>query len=302
MRPQVVAVGNANVDITCFVTRIPEPDADVFAENFHVGAGGSAANFAVASKRLGAEAYVVAVLGRDLLSEIYLRSLRRSGVNTDGLIRADLPTGIVLILHEKGAQRRMITFRGANALLNEENLRKKENLLKSCDLVHVTSVMRTSLEAVLRIVKGISWDPGIKIIHEVGTDILRYLKDVRRLFVNLREAQLMTGESDPVRAAKFLARFSEEVVVKLGSQGAIACSKGKIFKERAFEVEVLDTTGAGDAFAAAYSISRLRGRDVREALVHANAVAALKITRIGAQEGLPSWDEVMDFLRRWNRG
>ncbi len=303
MKPRIVAIGNANVDVTCFVTHIPEPDGDVFAESFHMGAGGSASNFAVASRKLGAEAYIVAVLGKDVLSEIYLSSLVRSGVNTDGLIRtADLPTGIVLILHEKGAQRRMITFRGANALLNEENLRKKEGLLKSCDLIHVTSVMRTSFKAVLQIVTGISWDPGIKIIHEMGTDVLKHLRYVRRLFVNQKEAQLITGESDPVRAARLLSKFSEEVVIKLGSRGAIACSGGKIFRERAFEVEVLDTTGAGDAFAAAYSISRLRGYDVKRSLVHANAVAALKITKIGAQEGVPSWDEVIDFLKRWNYG
>jgi sugar/nucleoside kinase (ribokinase family) len=109
---------------------------------------------------------------------------------------------------------------------------------------------------------------------------------------------MLTGVEDPLSAAKKLREAGAgTVVVKLGAEGCAVFSSGEEFRVPAFEIEVLDTTGAGDCFAGAYLAALQRGCPAREAARIANAAGALSVRRVGAAGGLLSWEDTHDWMR-----
>jgi len=118
--------------------------------------------------------------------------------------------------------------------------------------------------------------------------------------LNEQEAYNMTGEKDYTKASEKIRSVGPKIViVKLGKEGSYVSSEEFTGKIQAFTVDkIVDTTGAGDAFASGFIVSMLRGYNIRKAVIYANATAALKITRLGSHE-IPSHDEVIRFI--WDR-
>jgi len=286
---RVTAIGNANIDITLFLDEIPGYDEDVLAEDVVIGPGGSASNFAAASSHLGAETFLIACVGDDLFGDMFLNAMRAHNVSTEWMRRVDGErTGTVVVIQERGRQRRMVTMRGANSRLMAMDFSEFLPLLRSSDVVHVSSVDEEVVSRVLQVYSGISWDPGIKTVRKMGKRVKEYLPRVKRIFMNVREAELVFDEEEMKRASEKL-----DVILKMGSRGARAYIEGRIYEQRAVEARAVDTTGAGDVFDAAYTIAVLRGADVDSALKIANAAASIKITKKGTQSGLPSWEEAV---------
>lgn len=295
---RVTAIGNANIDITLFLDEMPGYDEDVFAEEIIFGPGGSASNFAAASSHLGAESFLIACVGDDLFGEVFLNGMKIHNVSTEWIKRVKGErTGTVVVIQERGKQRRMITMRGANSMLEMLDFSEFLPLLRSSDVVHVSSVNEEVVSRVLQAYKRISWDPGIKIIKKIGKGVKNYLPGVKRLFMNIREAELVFREEE-------IKRISEdvEVILKMGEKGARAYVKGELYEQRAVNARAVDTTGAGDVFDAAYTVAVLKGMDVDSSLKIANAAASIKITKKGTQSGLPSWEEAINTAIKFYGG
>ncbi len=299
-----VSIGNANVDITVFVERIPDQDEAVPALAATVTSGGSASNFALAASKLGAKVTMIASVGDDTLGELYLRRMRDGGVDVDHVKVVDgRRTGIVVVLNVLGESRRMIESLGANAELGPKDIMEKEEVLKVADEVHMASVGVPVARAVTELTKEVSWDPGTRVLARNHYEVWNLLDRVKRIFLNSKEAKILSGEDDLVEAAKRIGREGpDEVIIKKGSGGAIAWADGELIDVKAIEVKVVDTTGAGDVFAATYLVSRHRGYDVLRSIRLANSAAALKISRPGTTLSLPSWDEIaaMEFISYWS--
>ena len=291
----VLSVGHANVDLTLFVREIPAPDSDVRALATMIGSGGAASNFAIALSRMGEEVAVLAIVGDDLLGELYMRSMREAGVDVSHVkvVRGEI-TGLVTVINEVGKQRRMISTPGANARMTPDFIEEKREVIESAELVHVASLEVENAEAVARIRKDLSWDPGVKIAR-LGAERLREVfSSTRRLFVSRVEARVLTGEEDPRSAAEILSSMGpEEVVIKLGREGAASLISGEFMVVEALRPMVVDTTGAGDVFDAAYTVARRRGYSPESSLKLANSAAAIKLSRPGTTRGIPNWDEVV---------
>ncbi|MGC9020470.1 MAG: carbohydrate kinase family protein [Candidatus Methanodesulfokora sp.] len=295
---RVTAIGNANIDITLFLDEMPGYDEDVLAEEIIFGPGGSASNFAAASSHLGAESFLIACVGDDLFGEIFLNGMKRHNVSTEWIKRVyGERTGTVVVIQERGKQRRMITMRGANSMLGTLDFSEFLPLLKSSDVVHVSSVGEEVVSRVIQTYEGISWDPGIKIVKKIGKEVKNYLPGVKRLFMNIREARFVFEEDEMKRISKDV-----EIVLKMGEKGARAYIMGELYEQRAVEARAVDTTGAGDVFDAAYTIAILKGMDVDSALKIANAAASIKITKKGTQSGLPSWEEALNTAIKFYGG
>ncbi len=303
MIPLIASVGNANVDVTLTLDSIPGPDEEVISRGTLVSAGGSASNFAIACSRLGWPAAAAAVVGRDPLGDFYLSALREAGVLTNLVFRdPDLPTGLVIVMNEPGEQRRMILSPGANLRLGKDLISSISRELGMSEVVHVATGKFENALAVAELVEGpvSSWDPGFRVLSEAGRMALDLLPEYDRIFVNLKEARLLSGCSGPRDCLSSLVGPSE-VIIKLGEFGAMASIEGEVYESPGYAVEVVDTTGAGDVFDAAYTVARLRGEDPGPALDLANACAALSIGTPGASRGIPTWDEAVRYAETGRR-
>ncbi len=289
-----VAIGNANVDIKIFVERIPNPDESMDALAASVSAGGAASNFAIAAAKIGVESHIVACLGGDNLGRIYLETLKRCGVNTSHVkVVEGMRTGLVVILNVLGEDRRMIESVGANDELTPSDIFDRRDLLTSADEVHMASVRPEIAESVLEVRKDASWDPGMRIIRRYRSEVWSLLSKTGKLFLNEREAEAISGEGDPLTyITKIASKGPNEVIVKMGSRGSLAWVEGEIYKVDAIPVKVVDTTGAGDIFAAVYLRARRRGYGVEDCLRLANAASAIKVSRPSTVNGMPNWDEI----------
>lgn len=295
-----LAVGNANIDVTTFIERIPDQDEAIDALATIMSSGGSASNFALAVARLGVEVSILASLGDDPLGKIYLRTMEQGGVDTSQLKVAEgRRTGLVVIINVLGQSRRMIESPGANEDLTPMDIMQRDDLIRSADEVHMASVRVPIARAVLELREGVSWDPGMRILSKSREECWKLLSNVGKIFLNEKEAMLLSGEKDPEEAARKIAREgTDEVLIKMGPKGSLALVEGSICYVKAIPVSIVDATGAGDVFAAAYLVARAKGFSPHRSVRLASSAAALKISRPGTAYGLPMWDEitVMEFI------
>jgi ribokinase len=287
----ILAVGNINIDMSFFVEGMPKPDDETFARDFDVFHGGSAANFAVGTARLGQRTGIFGCVGADPLGREALRLLKEEKVSTNFVrISKKSRTGTVCVLVEEGGVRRMIAYRGAN---EELKLLVKEEIPQA-KFVQLCNVSRKVLGEVLKR-KGkrkIFLDPG------GGSKDLRMedLRGVDLLFVNEVECWNLTG-TDYNRGSKILSEHVGTAVVKLGSGGAFMREDEKSAYQEALPVKVVDTTGAGDAFNAGFVAALCNGKSGKDCLLWGNGVAALKIQSKGARTGLPTLRNLAKFLQ-----
>ena len=292
-----LAVGNLNVDIYMVVDKIPGPDERATAEEAYVGPGGAAANYAVAAARLGHLTELVAHTG--VLAERLgvLERLREAGVGLSHIVvHEDEFPGIVVVAVGPGGERAMIALRGAN-----RHLRGDEAAGAHCEALHVASRGPEVLEAAASSVEAglVSYDPGFSTLRRDPGGVLEAARRwAHVLFLNRAEYGLVAPGAPVEDAARLLGGRLRVVVVKLGGEGAVAATRDCVCRVEAYRVErVVDTTGAGDVFAAAFNVYLLEKGSIEEALRAASAAAGLKVSRRGGQAA-PSREEVEEALRR----
>lgn len=283
---EVVAVGNINIDLVFLTPRYPGRDEETLAKGFFVSHGGSAANFAVGVSRLGIKCAMVGCVGGDHFGKTAIDALKGEGVGTEGVLVCDTGTGIVCVIVD-GEHRSMIAWRGANAKILEA---VRQRGIGTPRLVHVSNVSKEVLSEVVGRKAGakVSFDPGGAAVEFALED----LHGVDLLFLNESELAILLGGCPQEEILEVV----ETVVVKKGPKGAALLTEGVEVSCPAFSVNVVDTTGAGDAFDAAFVAALMRGRSPKEALVWGCGGAALKIQSAGARGGLPSLKQLMVLL------
>ena len=275
------------------------------AESLGIFFGGKGANQAVAAKRLGGEVALITKVGNDHYGKSYRRHLVRNGLDRR-LILEDkkLPTGTAVIELTPRGENRIVSFLGANGSLSVSDLKRLERYWRG------VNVFVTQLEAPLP-----SVERGLRMAKEQGAVTLlnpsppiglphRILSLVDFIVPNEWEAQFLTGikwKSDrdiPRMAQRLLDMSVKNVVITLGPKGFFFKNRSQGFWMKAFKVEVVDTTAAGDAFLGALACGLSQDKPIQEALRFANGAGALATTRLGAQPSLPSRREVETFLNR----
>ncbi|HYN74713.1 MAG TPA: sugar kinase [Candidatus Limnocylindria bacterium] len=258
-------------------------------------AGGAAANTACWLAVSGSAAVVVGRIGWDLAGDAALAALTRAGV-TAHLSRDPLrPTGTCIVLVSPDGERTMVPDAGANAGLRPKDV--PEELFTRTAHLHLSGyslLNEGSREAALHAVElarrsgaTVSVDPASAgPLSAVGAQtFLEWVGGADALLANADEALALTGVSDPAKAARILSTAFTEVIVKLGADGALWAGRGSdtVVRVPAEPVEVVDTTGAGDAFAAGWLPVALAGGRPKRALKAGCAVAAQAVTRLGAR-------------------
>jgi sugar/nucleoside kinase (ribokinase family) len=260
--------------------------------------GGSAANFAVWTARLDVPVRFAGRVGNDLLGRALVDDLRREGVAPSVVLDPQRPTA-VLVLFSEGTQRHMMVPRGANHYLDEGDI--PTSALRSAGWLHVTGysffweATSRAAERALTIAREagipISFDPSSAgFIRRHG---LTVPAGTQVLLPNREEALTMTGAATAEEAALQLAATVPLVAVKLGPEGALLCQEGRLTHVPAVPVEspVIDVTGAGDAWGAAFITLIRRGWEPQAAAGAANGLAARVVTRMGARATVPIPEE-----------
>ncbi|MGC8571471.1 carbohydrate kinase family protein [Caldivirga sp.] len=300
-KPLIASVGNLNLDVYFRVQSLPENDGAVEAYEAYIGGGGSAANFAVQVSRLGAYVRFIGAVGSDMISDALLDDLKEAGVDVRWVKRINVErSGLVVVLIGPENGKRMIEYRGANLGLTPSDINTES--LSEINHLHLALSRLNIIEAGVRRARElgltVSIDGGAG-LSSYDINILKPLMDgVNTWFMNSLEARRLANINDPISAGlRIFENINvEELVVTLGPGGAVSFTEDGAKLVEAFKVAPIDTTGAGDVFAASYVFAKLIGLERVSRLIFANAAASIKVTRRGARAG-PRIDEVLEFLK-----
>ena len=286
---RIVVLGDLMVDV---VVRLSGPLARGSDVPARIGlhGGGSAANAAAWLAAAGTEPVLIARIGDDERGRSARDELRAAGVDARLAVDPELSTGTCLVLVGPDGERTMAPDPGANEALRDADL--PDELLAAGGHLHVSgyALLRdgsrpAAREAIARAHAAgmsVSVDPSSSAL--LSADFLDHAEGATLLLPNASEAHALTGDSDPELAARELARRFGEVVVTLGAAGALWTDGEAVLRAAAEPVEsVVDSTGAGDAFAAGLLGERIRGAGVAEALAAGSRLAARAVASPGAR-------------------
>ncbi|MBR0674161.1 ribokinase [Neoroseomonas soli] len=293
---RVLVIGSYNRDTVLRVPRFPQPGETLAAEGIDRFHGGKGSNQAVAAVRAGAEVAIVAALGRDAPGDAAMALWATEGIGTAAVTRHDiLPTGEALILVDARGENEIVIVAGANAALGAEAAAEAAG--------HAGGIVVAQLET-----PPGATEAGFRAAREAGATTLlnaaparplppSLLEATDLLVVNETEAALLLGHDDaPGELARALApRFARGVVLTAGAQGAVWAGRdGAVRHAPAPKVEVVDSTGAGDAFIGAFAAALAEGREEGEALRRGVVAGALACRQAGAVPSLPRLAAILE--------
>lgn len=298
----MLVIGSINIDLVTRVKAFPRPGETLLGSDYQTHHGGKGANQAVAAARMGAAVSFVGRIGQDDFGASLRAGLEDEGIDIVGLQTVAGPSGAAFITLDTGGQNTIIVAPGANAKLEPDELTSKPFR----DAAVVVLQLEIPESTVKRAIE-LSRQEGVKSIVNAapaGTLTIEDLLGCDVLVVNETEAATLLAaplDSDPVRLLDDLARRFPAVVITLGASGVIWRDGHAAGRLGPHDVEVVDTTAAGDAFVGALAASLAKGLDLGDAVRWGNAAGALAVGRAGAQPSLPSFGEVEVLLNRFER-
>ncbi|TFF92103.1 carbohydrate kinase family protein [Candidatus Thorarchaeota archaeon] len=299
MSAEVISIGRINVDVCMHVDSLPEANRHTMASEGHISFGGSATNFAAQMAKLGMKVGLLGCVGDDLHGHQIIKELSHLKVDTRSiLVLEKQATGIFTIIQDREGNRQIIVEPGANRFVEKQLL--EDVPLSKTRTIHIAGgfpkIIDRAIEMTITNGMILSLDPGRAASNiEFG----RVLPHTDLLFVNEEELKGYFGVEAREEALKAFAKtFPGIVIVKRGIEGAIATDGFEYSVSRAFPVELVDTLGAGDSFAAGFITAWTRSERLYQALNVANATAAITVMKTGAHEGQPDLNETANFLAK----
>jgi ribokinase len=300
----VTGFGALNVDKLYNVNKIAGEDEETFITDFSQFCGGSAANTIIGLSRLGINTGFLGKVSKDSDGMILLKNLQNEGVDTKGIIISDDGrSGNVIGFVDKEGQRALYVDPGVNDLINPDEI--ELDYFETSKIVHITSFVGESFKAQEYILNEISdditvsLDPG-RIYAERGMSFLKnILNRTDIILINEEELKHLTVNKHKTckEGAKDLVEQGIEiVVVKRGDKGSYITNGSEEYFIKPFNVNCIDTTGAGDAFNAGFIYGFLNGNDIEKSGQIGNLVASFCIQEPGAINGLPILNELIKYL------
>ncbi|MCD4843959.1 MAG: carbohydrate kinase family protein [Methanosarcinales archaeon] len=300
---KVIGFGALNLDRMLYVNRIVKPDEEGFISSVENHPGGSAANTIVGLSRLGIRTGYIGKVAHDEGGEILLNDLTSENVDTRGVIATSGRSGACLIMVDGKGDRGILVDPGVNDSISITDIDMK--YIDSFDLIHMTSFIckesetsfLTQKQVALSTSSRISLDPGTLYAERGMEGLMDFIKRARLLLPNDHELHLMTGSENVHNGANMLIDAGAEwVAVKMGDRGCYVTDGIISTKIPPLKANVVDTTGAGDAFNAGFIYSMLQGKNIEECGKIGNITASISITHRGARDGLPYSKELKQLI------
>ena len=302
MNHKILVIGSSNTDMTVQTACLPKPGETVLGGVFTMGAGGKGANQAVAAKRLGGDTAFICKVGRDIFGDNAIRQYEAEGLDTSGILRSDLPSGVALISVDEKAENCIVVASGANADLSEADIDACEETIRSAGILLLQ--LETPVPSVLKAAR-IAHQAGVLTVLnpapacDLPEEIFRYVS----LFIpNETELEKFTGipVTDPESAAKAARALMDKgvgrLIVTLGSKGSLIVQPSGTEIVPARRVKAVDTTAAGDTYCGALCVALSEGKSLGDAARFATCASALTVQKIGAQNSIPTRAEVEAFM------
>ena len=299
---QIAVVGSVNMDLAARCPHIPVPGETVLGGDLIESPGGKGANQAVAAGKLLGRVAMIGCLGSDAYGQTLRAALVEAGVATQGLIERGPRSGVAIIEVADHGENSIVVVQGANALLEPVDVADVLERMPQAQMVllQLEIPLATVVAAAQR-----ARAQGLRVILDpapaqpLPPDLLR---QVDILVPNQTEAAVLAGmpvvtvATAPEAASRLLAMGPSTILLKLGADGVLVANSAGMRVIPGFRVATIDTTAAGDCFAGALAVALIEGQPLEEAVVFANAAAALSTTRAGAQASMPTRVEVEDLL------
>jgi ribokinase len=306
--PKISVLGSIHMDFTITLPNLPRYGETVIGYELKMTPGGKGANQAVASAKLGMKTYMIGKVGYDFMGEILIKNLEKNNVEKRYVyMDKDSHTGIALILVDSKGRNMIAVAPGADSKVSKKDVDDAVDAIKSSD------ILLTQLEIPISTVEY-----AVKKAKDVGTKVIvnpapaaslpkSLIENTDILTPNEVELETLTGIkinefnlSEVKKAAKRLIDIGvKTVIVTLGERGALLVNNKGSKHVKGVKVNVVDTTGAGDAFNAALAVALAEGKDVEQAVRIANYVGALATIKVGAQEALPTREELNKFVKNY---
>lgn len=295
----VIGFGALNVDKLSYVNLIAKEDEESFIHDSKMSCGGSAANTIVGLTRLGLKTGFIGKVAEDGEGSLLLSEFKREHVDTEGItVSREGVSGMVMGFVDAKGERALYVNPGVNDSIT---LHKSDvTYCKNARFLHLSSfVGDTSFESQKKLVEEtskyvkVSLDPGMLYVRKGLSTLEPLLKHCFALLLNEAELKLLTGEDYETGADRLLANGIKIIGVKMGDKGCFITDGEESFKVSSFKVDVIDTTGAGDAWNAGFIYGLLQEKNLLDCGRLGNFVAAQCITDTGARCGLPHIDDLL---------
>lgn len=297
----ICVIGSLNMDLVVNVDKMPKPGQTIIGSNFKEVPGGKGANQAVAMARLNGNVSMIGKVGEDGFGQTLINSLKNDKVDTTYIKTTKGATGVALITVDNNAQNSIVVSPGANFEVKEEDIDNNIEAIKNSDIVVLQ--LETPLNTIKYALKKskelnkytiLNPAPAVKLDDEI-------IKNVDLLTPNETELEIISGvnietEEDIQKAAQIMIEKGvKELIVTLGSKGSLYINKEKSIFKKAYKVQAVDTTAAGDSYTAALAVALSKDQSIEEAMDFASKVGALSVLKEGAQSSLPTLEDVENF-------
>jgi ribokinase len=295
-----VVVGSANADLVVRAPRHPKPGETILGTGFAVHRGGKGANQAVAASRAGATVVMVGRLGNDPNAAMLREGLQADAVfdRFVGNCKHD-PSGTALITVDDAGENSIVVVPGANGLLRPVHVEDAAEAGVFANAKVVLAQLEVPLDTVTRAFELGRESSALNVLNAAPAQVLpsSLLAMIDVLVVNEHELSIVTGESDRERGIAAARSEVPWVMLTLGSAGARIVGPNVDESVDAHRIDVVDTTGAGDAFCGAFCAGVAAGLTPAAAMIEGNAAGALATTVAGAQPSLPTAAQIEAFLQ-----
>ena len=283
--------------MTIMSNMLPKPGETVLGGEFRMGQGGKGANQAVAAKLLGGDVTFICKVGNDIFGDNAMKHYSSTGLDVSHILHSDKPSGVALITVDKDAENCIVVASGANSDFTEDDVQGIAPLIREAGIVLLQ--LEIPLPAVVKAAE-IAHSAGVKVILNPAPAISlpdELVRCVSLIIPNQCETAAITGipiideESASIAASGLKSKGVKDVVITMGSKGSLICD-GRTTFVPARKVCAVDTTAAGDVFCGGLCVALAEGRSLTEAVRFATVASSLSVQRHGAQDSIPTREEV----------
>lgn len=300
----ITVIGSNMIDLITYIDRMPVEGETVSAPDFEMGFGGKGANQAVAASRLGSDVTMITMVGHDNFGKQQLHNFHKVGVDTTCIGVGSRNSGVAPIFVDPSSDNRIIVVKGANneltpAVLDtfKEHIKNSKLIVLQQEIPLETNYHAIELAKEFNVPVLLNPAPANKDLN------LKYVSKVEFFSPNETELSTLTGlptsNLDEIKKAAnaLIDEGVDNIIVTLGSKGALWVNKDHSEIIPGKKVDAVDTTGAGDSFIGSFAHYYTAGETVPEALKHANEYAAVTVTRKGTQKSYPTSKELKKLVK-----
>ena len=299
---KIVVVGSINMDLVVSAKRMPKMGETLMGQEMNYFPGGKGGNQAVAAARIGESVSMIGSVGKDTFGEDLIRQLKLENVNTCCIKKEDISTGVATII-KTSKDNSIIVVPGANEMCDKELISSFRQIIKEADvLVTQFEIPTETIKLALSIAKEykvktiVNPAPAKDIDKELlsNTDFITPNETEFEIMVGKDLSSFETLEEEMI---KWQSENKTRLIVTRGSFGVSYIEEGKIETVPCIEVEVVDTTGAGDTFNGVFACCIAERIEISEAIKFSSLAATISVTKFGAQSGMPTYEELKEAVK-----